>query len=91
MEINEQQAMEEWHTAEFDVSPLDAVYTEYIAAFEHWINLYQEPECLHDIDKHRAMTQARIRYQDAKLNYVFTQRLITAKVISECTASPPAP
>lgn len=54
----------------------------YLTAFQVWLELSQDPDCLTDLRKWQAMTQARLTYQEAKLNYLFQQRLPEVRVDS---------
>lgn len=50
----------------------------FITAFRDWLQLFSTTDWETDPEKRRAMLQARLVYQEAKLSYLFVERTETA-------------
>lgn len=50
----------------------------FVTAFRDWFQLFSDAAWKTDLEKRRAMLQARLVYQEAKLSYLYVQRVGTS-------------
>ena len=53
---------------------LEQLRANFVAAHHRWLSLFSAPDCLRIAEKRHAMLMARLRYQDAKMNWLYKLR-----------------